>query len=70
MLGVESDMASVFMEFIDYVGVLLLGDKIKWNVLIHPRRQNISEEPWEDEKRCREKAPTKGNIIPWPYLEY
>lgn len=49
-LGVESDMASVFMELINYVGVFLLGDRVKWNVLIHSRGQSILEEPWEKER--------------------
>lgn len=51
MLGVESDMASILMEFRDYVGVFLLGHRIKQNVLLHPRGQNILEEPWEKKRR-------------------
>lgn len=45
-LGIESDMVSAFVviELIDYVGVLFLGDRIKWNVMIHRKRQNILEE--------------------------
>lgn len=42
-MGIESDMVSAFVviELIDYVGVLFLGDRIKWNVMIHRKRQNI-----------------------------
>lgn len=45
MLDAESDMASVFVELVDYVGVLLLGDGINWNVLTCPKGQSKLEEP-------------------------
>lgn len=51
LLGVESDMASAFAELIDYVGVCLLGDGVKWSVLIHSRVQSTLEEPWEKGRR-------------------
>lgn len=45
LLGVESDMASA------YVGVCLLGDGVKWSVLIHSREQSTLQEPWEEGRR-------------------
>lgn len=50
MLGAESDTVFVFMELMDDVGMFLLGDRVKWNVLIHSRGQSILKEPWEEER--------------------
>ena len=40
-----------FVELIDYMGVLLLGDRIKWNVLTCPKGQGKLEETWEKERK-------------------
>lgn len=34
MLDIESDMVSVLMKLIDYMGVFLLGHRIKRNILL------------------------------------
>lgn len=49
MLDAESDMTSVFVELVHDVGMLLLGDRIKWNVLTCPKEQGKLDESWEEE---------------------
>ena len=49
--GTKSAMTSVFVELIDDVGVLLLGGRIKWNVLTCPKGHGKLDESWEEERR-------------------
>lgn len=51
MLDAESDRTSVFVELVDDVGVLLLGDRIKWNVLTCPKGQGKLDGSWEEPRR-------------------
>lgn len=51
MLDAKSAMTSVSVELVDDVGVLLLGDRIKWDVLTWPKGQGKLDESWEEERR-------------------